>query len=86
MALQIEHEPGRFIVRIDAVEAFVVYERRDDVCDIVHTFTPPALRGRDIAAALTRAAVEWAHAEGLRIQATCSYTQRWLAQHTEHRR
>ena len=86
MALQIEHEPGRFIVRIDAVEAFVVYERRDDVCDIVHTFTPPALRGRDIAAALTRAAVELAHAEGLRIQATCSYTQRWLAQHPEHRR
>lgn len=86
MPLRIEHESGRFVARVDGEEAYLVYERREAVCDIVHTFTPPALRGRDVAAALTRAAVEWAHGEGLRIQPTCSYTQRWLARNPEFRR
>jgi len=86
MALRIEHESGRFVARVDGMEAYLVYERRHDVCDIVHTFTPPALRGRDVAAALTRAAVEWAHGEGRRIQPTCGYAERWLARHPEFRR
>jgi predicted GNAT family acetyltransferase len=83
MALRIEHEPGRFVARLGDAEAFVAYERRDDVLDVQHTYTPPALRGREIAAALTRAVLVWARAEGLRVVPTCSYTRRFLAEHPE---
>ena len=81
MGVRVEHEPGRFVVRLDGAEATLVYERRGDLLDLQHTFTPPALRGREIAARLTEAAFAYARAQGLRIVPTCSYTRSYLARH-----
>jgi len=81
VARWIEHVPGRFSIRVGDAEAFLVYERRDDVLDVLHTYTPPALRGGNLAAELTRAALDHARAEGLRVVPTCSYTRRYLARH-----
>jgi len=82
-ALTIVHEPGRFIARLDGEEAFLAYECRGELLDVQHTFTPPALRGRSVAAALTRAALAYAAEHGLRIVPTCSYTRAYLARHPE---
>ena len=81
--MHVEHEPGRFVVRLNGAEATLVYERRGDLLDVQHTFTPPALRGRELAARLTEAAFAYARAEGLRIVPTCSYTRHYLARHPE---
>jgi predicted GNAT family acetyltransferase len=81
----IEHESGRFVARIGPAEAFVTYERNGDVLDVQHTYTPPALRGRDIAARLTAAVFAYARAERLRVIPTCAYTQAWVARHPEVR-
>jgi hypothetical protein len=83
--LRVEHEPGRFFARIDGSEAEVVYERRGDVLDVQHTWTPPALRGRDVAARLTEAAFAYARANGLRIVPTCTYTRAYVTRHPELR-
>src|SRR5207245_5158641 len=83
MEVRVEHEPGRFVVRLDGAEATLVYERRGDLLDLQHTFTPPALRGRGIAARLTKAAFAYARAQGLRIVPTCSYARSYLARHPE---
>src|SRR5437764_176603 len=85
VARWVEHRPGRFSIRVGDAEAFLVYERRGDVLDLLHTYTPPALRGRNLAAELTRAALEHARAEGLRVVPTCAYTRRYLARHPELR-
>jgi len=79
----IEHRPGRFVLRVDGDEAELVYERRGDVVDITHTYTPPALRGREIAARLTEAAFAFAREHGLRVVPTCSYTALWVERHPE---
>lgn len=79
----ITHEPGRFVARVEGLEAELVYVRAGDVLDVQHTFTPPLLRGRNIAAELTAAAVAYARAQGLRIRPTCSYTRAYLGQHPE---
>ena len=81
--LQVEHEPGRFFARIGDVEAEVVYERRGDVLDVRHTWTPPALRGRDVAARLTQAAFAYAREHGLKVLPTCPYTRGYVARHPE---
>jgi predicted GNAT family acetyltransferase len=81
--MTIEHEPGRFVARLDGDEAELHYERRGNVLDVTHTWTPPALRGRNVAAELTAAAFDYARAEGLRVRPTCSYTRRYLALHPE---
>jgi predicted GNAT family acetyltransferase len=83
MDVHVEHEPGRFFARVDGLEAELVYQRRGDLLDVTHTFTPPPLRGRDLAARLTDAVFAYARAEGLRIVPTCSYTVAYLAQHPE---
>jgi uncharacterized protein len=81
----VEHEPGRFVLRVEGQVAELVYERRGDVLDIRHTYTPPPLRGREIAARLTEAAFAYARNEGLRVVPTCSYTAAWAARHPEVR-
>jgi predicted GNAT family acetyltransferase len=81
----VRHEPGRFVVDLDGEEAFLEYERRGGVLDVRHTWTPPALRGRAVAAALTRAAIDYARGHGLRIVPTCSYTRAYLDRHPELR-
>ena len=83
MDVAVEHEPGRFFMRLAEGEAELVYERRGHVLDVHHTWTPPALRGRDVAATLTEAAFAYARAEGLRIVPTCSYTRTFVARHPE---
>jgi predicted GNAT family acetyltransferase len=83
--LRIEHEPGRFFARIDDLEAEILYERRGDVLDVHHTWTPPALRGHDLAARLTDAAFAYARTNRLRIVPTCTYTQAYVERHPELR-
>ena len=45
------------------------------VLDIVSTYTPREQRGQNVAARLTRAALDYAAAEGLCVVPTCSYTR-----------
>jgi len=85
MDVHVEHEPGRFFARVEGELAELVYERREGVLDVHHTYTPPALRGRDLAARLTDAAFAYAREHGLRIVPTCPYTQTYLARHPELR-
>jgi uncharacterized protein len=82
-AVRIEHAPGRFVARLDGTEAVLLYERHGDVLDIQSTYTPPEQRGRNVAALLTRAALDYARGEGLRVVPTCSYTRRYLERHPE---
>ncbi len=48
-----------------------------------HTFVPPEARGRGIAEALVRFALEDARAHGLRVVPACSYVARFIQQNRE---
>ena len=45
---------------------------------------PPALEGRGIASALTEAAYDYAKANHLKPEGTCSYAAVWLKRHPEY--
>jgi predicted GNAT family acetyltransferase len=85
-APDVRHAPGssRFEAIVDGERCRLDYLLDDRVMRIHHTEVPPRLEGRGIAAALTKAAVEHARAEGLRIQPLCGYVRAWLARHPEH--
>ena len=85
MDVRVEHEPGRFFARVGDLVAELVYERRGDVLDVQHTWTPPSLRGNDLAARLTDAAFAYARTNGLRIVPTCSYVRAYVAAHPDLR-
>lgn len=44
----------------------------------------PAIEGRGVAGALTRAALDWARGEGLRVEPVCPYVAVWMRRHPEY--
>lgn len=85
MNYEIKHLPERnmFVTEVDGETASVVYRRFENYLDIVHTYVPAPIEGRGVAAALTKAAYQYALDNNLKCQATCSYAVRWLNRHPE---
>ena len=61
-------EKQRFERTENGLTAVVEYRRNEEEIELTHTFVPPALEGQGIAASLTRAALEYARAENLRVR------------------
>ena len=82
----IAHDPAsqRFTTDVDGQTAYLEYERAGDVMVITHTIVPPAIGGRGIAGNLVRSAIEYAKANGLKVDPQCSYADAWIQRHPEY--
>lgn len=85
MEYKIEHQPDQklFKTEVEGRTAFVQYRLLNGGLDIIHTIVPRPLEGQGIAAALVKAAYDYAVANGLKPKATCSYAVAWLQRHPE---
>ena len=85
MEYKIEHQPEQklFKTEVEGRTAFVEYRLLNGGLDIIHTIVPRPLEGQGIAAALVKAAYDYAVANGLKPKATCSYAVAWLQRHPE---
>jgi len=85
MHLAIEHQPtrSRFLAVVDSEDCVVDYRLEGGVMLITHTGVAPRLEGRGIAAALTRAALDHARAQGLKVNPLCSYARAYMQRHPE---
>ena len=85
MDYKIIHQPEEnlFKTEVDSQTAFVQYRLLGDYFDIIHTIVPKPLEGKGVAAALVKAAYEYAVAHGMKPKATCSYAVKWLERHPE---
>lgn len=81
----IVHRPqaSRFEQELPGGLAMCVYRHDGERLLITHTEVPPAHEGRGIAAALVRATLDWARAEGLRVRPLCSYVAAYMRRHPE---
>jgi predicted GNAT family acetyltransferase len=89
MASEIRHdEPGRrFTYERDGQVSYLLYRPLDErVVELTSTYTPPALRGRGIAARLVRAALQWADREGLRVVPTCWFVAEYVERDPQWKR
>lgn len=86
MELDIKHLPekNRFETTVDGFTAFVNYRIANEALDILHTVVPRAIEGQGIAAALVKQAYDYARANDMRCQATCSYAVVWLRRHPDY--
>jgi predicted GNAT family acetyltransferase len=73
----------RFEMHVDGLHCEACYELAGTVMRMTHTGVPRQLEGRGIAAALVRAALEHARAQGLRVQPLCSYVRVYMRRHPE---
>lgn len=69
----------RFSLREPDGEALVDYELESGSVVVVHTFVPPAWRGRGVAQKLLDRLTAWAEREGLPVDSRCSYATAYLA-------
>lgn len=77
-------EANRFEVNVDGHIAVSEYRDEGDHWDVVHTFVPPALEGRGIAAVVTKALFDYAQSNNIKIRPVCSYAVRYAEKHSEY--
>jgi len=80
-----EKDNERFVVYIEGNEVYVEYTMAENVINLYHTFTDPALRGKGLAAQVVRAALEFAKKNNLKVIPTCSYVQAFIAKNDEYK-
>ncbi|WP_066096534.1 GNAT family N-acetyltransferase [Xanthomonas massiliensis] len=86
--IQVGHDPGacRFFAEVEGLQARVDYALADGQRMVVEsTQVPGPIANRGIAAALTRAALDFARRSGLTVVPACSYTAAFLQRHPEYR-
>lgn len=74
---------SRFEADVDGQAAVCAYRLQGREALFTHTEVPPAAQGRGVAAALVKAALDWADHEGLRVRPLCSYVAVYMRRHPE---
>ena len=74
-----DEKVNRFEVFESGQIAYLQYEEKDGVLDILHTMVPPQL-----AADLTTAAARYAEINQLKIKPTCSFAKTYFIRHSQY--
>lgn len=75
----------RFELSIEGKMAVLEYvEQGDNVLAFTHTFVPPELRGRNVAAILTKFALDDVRRQGKKVVPQCSYVAAYLERNKEY--
>lgn len=69
----------KFFIALPEGECVLDYRKIDDsTLEYYHTFVPPALRGRGLAAILVQYALDYAKNNGLKVIPSCSYVRAYI--------
>lgn len=81
----VTHNPAasRFEADIGGRLGVCAYQRQGDLILLTHTEVPRAAQGQGHAAALVRAALDWARREHLRVRPLCSYVAAYMQRHPD---
>lgn len=81
-------DASRFEAALDGARGVLHYQRSGSGAAaslvIPAVVVDPAIAGRGVAGALTRAALDWARSEGLRVEPVCPYVAAWMQRHPEY--
>jgi uncharacterized protein len=85
IAVKDNPEMSRLETEISGQLATLRYERHPHAVVLVETEVPAALRGRGVANALARWAIETAQRDGLRVVAVCPFIRAYMKRHSRSR-
>ena len=75
-------EESRLETEVNGQMATLRYERHPHAVVLVETDVPPDLRGRGVANALAKWAIETAERDDLRVVAVCPFVQAFIKRHS----
>jgi predicted GNAT family acetyltransferase len=85
-AVDVRHDPAhhRFEAVVEGFRCVADYELAPGgVMWMTHTGVPSPVGGRGIAEQLVQAALDWARAQGLKVEPSCSYVRTYMRRHPE---
>lgn len=83
-AMEIIRTEGKFYIGDEKnPDAFIKFSNVDGVLHANSTFVDPSLRGKGIAAELTKELVEYATENNYKIKPICSYVVKYFEKHDE---
>jgi uncharacterized protein len=74
----------RFEATVDGHTGVLTYREYGDRVTLIHTEVPAELRGRGVADALARAALDDARRRGLRVRVLCPFVRAFMKRHPEY--
>jgi len=77
-------EKSRFETKVEGLISLVDYKRKDNTFLVTHTEVPIKLEGRGIAAALTKALLDYVRNNGFKVRPICPYTKVYIQRHPEY--
>lgn len=78
----VQHDPAhhRFFIKLPEGECELKYRKvDDDTLDYYHTFVPPELRNRGLAAVLVEYALNYARTHNYQVIPSCPYVNSYIA-------
>jgi len=81
----VHHNPteSRFETTVEGRLCVADYRLTGGTMHMTHTYVPPPIEGRGIAAALVEAALAHARAHGLKVAPHCSYVRSYMRRHPQ---
>lgn len=74
----------RFEARVGEHVAFITFHLRGSRLSLNHTESPAALRGKGVADALARAALDYARRQGMTVMPYCPFVGRFIERNPEY--
>jgi predicted GNAT family acetyltransferase len=74
----------RFEITVDGHTGFLVYAKRGDRMELIHTEVPSELGGRGLGGTLAKFALDRAQQDGLKVTPTCPFIRKYLERHPEY--
>ena len=74
----------RFEAEVEGKLSVLEYRITGNSIVFTHTGVPPEIEGRGIASALTKAGLEYAQAQQLKVVPQCPFVREYLVKHSEY--
>lgn len=84
VAITHNEQAHRFEATVDGLRSLLTYRLFPDRIVLYHTEVPTPIEGHGIAAKLTRAALDFARANHLRVIPSCPYVSSFLRKNSEY--
>ena len=78
---------SKFSIINEGKESVLEYIMVDkDTMNMIHTYVPPELRGKQIAAFLVKAGLDYAEENNLKVIPSCSYVRTYINRNDEYKK
>lgn len=86
LSLHTNNTDHRFEMKVDTHLAFIEYNQRPGLFELLHTQVPPELEGKGVGTAIIEKTLEYLEQHRLKVIPSCPFVAAYIARHPEWNR